>query len=140
MRNHEVTDGIVVIIWAVVMGLFVFMVLGLICAYDAFAQTDSIEAQWTHGGEPDLAAFLLYWSEEGGIYALGYQLPIADYVAPPGWIRIPVSLPPGDYLFIVTGRDIAGNESDSSNVAVLHVQDVIKPSPCQGLKMRVPVP
>ena len=137
MKNHEKTDGWL-ILW-IMITCFALLIGALAHCGKVEAQTAEFQAQWTYGGEADVEGFRLYWSEESGTYVLGYQMPLADYLPPPAYMTIPIALPPGEYVFVVTAYDDSGNESDNSNEAALHVQDVVKPSPCQGLKMRLPV-
>ena len=140
MKNHERTVGWMTLWIIVFAGIMACCVAILGMMGNAYGQVSSFEAQWTYGAEPDVVKFELYWSEETGTYALGYELPIADYLTPPAWMTIPVSLPPGEYFFVVTAIDDSGNRSDNSNEAILHVQDVVRPSPCQGLLLRVSTP
>lgn len=97
--------------------------------------------QFTHGGESDLAGFHLFWGETSGTYALGYDMPIADYLAPPEVMTIPVGLAPGDYYFVVTAYDTSGNESVYSEESdVFHVGDTTPPGACSApILKRIPV-
>jgi hypothetical protein len=112
--------------------------LMLVWAIPGFAQTDSVDCQWSYGGEPDVSEFRLYYGTTTGSYAIGYTLPITSYTPPPAWMTLPIPLEPGDYYFVVTAVDEAGNESDYSNEAPLRVGDVIIPGPCSGLDLRIP--
>lgn len=120
-----------VLLWVIVCGLFLWGVIS------ALSQTLGFQAQWDHGGEPDLAGFHLFWKMTGGEYAIGYDLAIADYQAPPEWMLINAALIPGAYQFVVTAYDGQGNESAYSNEATLTVSDT-PPSPCQNFSVRLP--
>ena len=129
------------LMFAVVLIAFLGVIfLGGWLAGSAWGQTASIEAQWDYGQEEDVTGFHLFYHEALDTYALGYDLPIADYLPPPAYMPIPIALPPGEYFFSVTAYDSSDNESEYSNEAQLHVQDTVKPGPCQGLIMRIPVP
>lgn len=99
----------------------------------AFGQVDGFKAQWTYGGEPDVAGFHLLWKTGTEDYAIGYNLSVADYLAPPNFMTFMVPLAPGAYTFVVTAYDEADppNESDYSNTATLVVEDV-KPGACSA--------
>jgi len=140
MKNHEISDG-AISMWIAIFAIAV-MIGAILLAVDARGQVDEVQAQWSYGGEEDVVGFRLFWRDFMGTYALGYQMSITDYQPPPAYMTIPVALDPGDYYFVVTAYDDAdpSNESDYSNEASLHVQDTVKPGPCQGLMMRIPTP
>ncbi len=140
MKNYEQTKGWM-LLWVIVfMGIMAVCISILDMIGNAYGQTATVQAQWTYGGEPDIAEFHLFYGETSGTYAIGYTLPLAGYSPPPAWMTLPIPLEPGNYYFAVKAADGAGNESGFSNEAELTILDVVSPGPCQGLIMRVPVP
>lgn len=112
---------------AFLLGILIAWALFALFTTPAHSQEADFSAQWTYGGEEDVAGFHLFWGTTTGTYALGYNMPVADYLAPPQSMTIPVALGAGPSLY--------------SNEATYTVGDTTPPGPCADLliKKRVPV-
>lgn len=132
LKNHETTKGYLM---AVLMFFIGCLLIGGL-AINAKGQTASIMAQWDYGKEPDVSHFRLFYGEETGKYAIGYSVPLADWVAPPGWMTLPIPLDPGTYYMAVTAVDTAGNESGYSNEAQVVVPNK-PPAGCTGFNVKL---
>ena len=105
----------------------------------AFGQTSTVDVQFEHAGEPDLAGFNLYWGTASGTYTESRAILIGAYVSPPEWMTLPIALDPGTYYFAATAYDTSGHESGYSNEAELTVTDVAPGEP-QDIRYRIVLP
>jgi hypothetical protein len=90
------------------------VVVVLFCSV-AVAQTPGIKVQWTPPPDTDLKEYRLCWSTTTGIYTLCYTVPISEYLPPPDFMNLPVSLEPGMHYFAVRAVDLAGGEGPWSD-------------------------
>lgn len=123
----------------VLLGAFWALVCFMVVPKCVLAQVQSIDITFNHGNEPDLKGFRLYYGNTSRVYGISYWIPLSDYVAPPGWMTVPVPLVPGGYFLTATAVDLADNESEYSNEVTLAIPDT-PPSPCQGFAARIPIP
>lgn len=137
MKNHEKTTGWMIVQVLLFTTMMAAAIVLMAVAQNVWGQTSTISVQFSHGGEDDLAGFHLFYRATGGEYALGYSIPLAEYIAPPAWMSLPISLPPGNYTFVATAFDNAGNESAYSNEAALTVPN-LPPAACSEFKARLP--
>lgn len=128
--------------WVIIIGLMLFWSAIMLLAWPKLghAQTSAIQCQWDYGHEPDVKEFKLMYGVVSGTYTQSKTIPIADYIAPPGWIPVTINLSPGTYYFAVKAVDTGNNESGLSNEVSLSVPDIEPPGPCQNFKARIPIP
>ena len=121
--------------------LFIIIGLLLILTSPAIGDTESIQLQWMHGQEADLAGFRVYMGSTN-VAGCPATTPVADleYTGDSNSFTTDYQLTgnSGDmFYFRVTAYDTSGNESECSNVASYTMPDTIPPGAPYDLTIEV---
>lgn len=112
------------------------ILLGLVIIGVTNSQAGEVVFEWEPNSEEDLAGYRLYQSTTSGEYTYGVENAVGIITAGKETFTIVLNVD-GEFWWVLTAYDTAGNESGPSNEVTTKV-NYKPPSPPAGCVLRIP--
>lgn len=112
-----------------------FMIFILFICSKVFADTE-ITFKWDKNLESDLAGYRLYKTQTSSIYTTGKGKEVIE--VPAGVETATITIPDGQWYFVLTAFDLSGNESGLSK-EVSYLADTTAPGVPRGMTITITI-